>query len=404
MDFKTMLSYLVSQDDERPLINEIKLEEDVYKILENKFISIKPKFEAKGYKFKDTIEIMTFAKFVFLLQEWGMEEIDFYKYTNSFLFGYIIPQINKEFDLLRFGSNYNICLELKSKTTLEAQKEQLCKNYFYLNFLSTETRYISISPDISSYIEYIPSKNEYVNLSGTEICNIIIGQDFLQYNTKEVDNFFDIKKYLVSPFNDVEKFLEDKYFLTPHQDQIVKEIICLSDKKTFGIKGNPGTGKSLLVYHICKKIMEKNKKVAIVHGGNLNTGQEKLAQKGFTIFPIRNILDVLNNADLYDYIIVDEAQRLRQDINQQYTKLVDTINNSQTKFIISLIISLDGRQTINKDEKEENSKKLFNFIKEVGKTFSLKDKFRTNPEMSRFIQLLFCRQTSGTSINNQEQN
>lgn len=79
------------------------------------------------------------------------------------------------------------------------------------------------------------------------------------------------------------------------------------------------------------------------------------------------------------------AQCLRQDLNQQYTKLVDTINNSQTKFIISL----DGRQTINKDEKEENSKKLFNFIKEVGKTFSLKDKFRTNPEMSRFIQLLF---------------
>lgn len=79
------------------------------------------------------------------------------------------------------------------------------------------------------------------------------------------------------------------------------------------------------------------------------------------------------------------AQCLRQNLNQQYTKLVDTINNSQTKFIISL----DGRQTINKDEKEENSKKLFNFIKEVGKTFSLKDKFRTNPEMSRFIQLLF---------------
>ena len=83
------------------------------------------------------------------------------------------------------------------------------------------------------------------------------------------------------------------------------------------------------------------------------------------------------------------AQCLRQDLNQQYTKLVDTINNSQTKFIISLIISLDGRQTINKDEKEENYKKLFTFIKEVGKTFSLKDKFRTNPEMSRFIQLLF---------------
>ncbi|MDU0401581.1 hypothetical protein LMG8526HA_02480 [Lactococcus lactis] len=358
MDFKTMLSYLVSQDDEISLRNDIKHEE-VYKILENKFASIMPKFKTKGYKFKDTTEVLTFAKFVFLLQEWGLKDIQFYKNTNSFLFGYIIPQINKEFDLLRFGENYNISIELKSKTTVEAQKQQLCKNYFYLNFLSTKTRYISISPDISSYIEYIPSENKYINLSGAEICDIIIKQDFLEYNTKEVDSFFDIKNYLVSPFNDVEKFLDDKYFLTPHQDQIVKEITEPSDKKTFGIKGNPGTGKSLLVYHICKKLMEKNKRVAIVHGANLNNGQQRLALRGFTIFPVKSILEVLDNADKYDYIVVDEAQRLRQDLGEQYTKLVDTIENSQTKFIISL----DGRQTLNKYEIEENSIKLFKYIK-----------------------------------------
>ncbi|EHE94528.1 hypothetical protein LLCRE1631_00343 [Lactococcus lactis subsp. lactis CNCM I-1631] len=384
MDFKTMLSYLVSQDDEISLRNDIKHEE-VYKILENKFASIMPKFKTKGYKFKDTTEVLTFAKFVFLLQEWGLKDIQFYKNTNSFLFGYIIPQINKEFDLLRFGENYNISIELKSKTTVEAQKQQLCKNYFYLNFLSTKTRYISISPDISSYIEYIPSENKYINLSGTEICDIIIKQEFLEYNTKEVDSFFDIKNYLVSPFNDVEKFLDDKYFLTPHQDQIVKEITEPSDKKTFGIKGNPGTGKSLLVYHICKKLMEKNKRVAIVHGANLNNGQQRLALRGFTIFPVKSIIEVLDNADKYDYIVVDEAQRLRQDLGEQYTKLVDTIENSQTKFIISL----DGRQTLNKYEIEENSIKLFKYIKNKGVTFSLKDKFRTNPEMSKFIQLLF---------------
>lgn len=384
MDFKTMLSYLVSQDDEISLRNDIKHEE-VYKILENKFASIMPKFKTKGYKFKDTTEVLTFAKFVFLLQEWGLKDIQFYKNTNSFLFGYIIPQINKEFDLLRFGENYNISIELKSKTTVEAQKEQLYKNYFYLNFLPTKTRYISISPDISSYIEYIPSENKYANLSGTEICDIIIKQVFLEYNTKEVDSFFDIKNYLVSPFNDVEKFLDDKYFLTPHQDQIVKKITEPSDKKTFGIKGNPGTGKSLLVYHICKKLMEKNKKVAIVHGANLNNGQETLALHGFTIFPIKSILSVLDNAWKYDYIIVDEAQRLRQDKGEQYTKLVKAIESSQTKFIISL----DGKQTLDKYEKEENSNKLFEYIKKKGETFSLKDKFRTNPEMSRFIQLLF---------------
>lgn len=131
--------------------------------------------------------------------------------------------------------------------------------------------------------------------------------------------------------------------------------------------------------------MEKNKKVAIVHGENLNNGQQRLALRGFTIFPVKSILEVLDNADKYDYIIVDEAQRLRQDLREQYIKLVSTIENSQTKFIISL----DGRQTLSKYEKEENSIKLFKYIKNKGVTFSLKDKFRTNPEMSKFIQLLF---------------
>lgn len=131
--------------------------------------------------------------------------------------------------------------------------------------------------------------------------------------------------------------------------------------------------------------MEKNKRVAIVHGANLNNGQQRLALRGFTIFPVKSIIEVLDNADKYDYIVVDEAQRLRQDLGEQYTKLVDTIENSQTKFIISL----DGRQTLNKYEIEENSIKLFKYIKNKGVTFSLKDKFRTNPEMSKFIQLLF---------------
>ena len=39
---------------------------------------------------------------------------------------------NKEFDLLRFGNNYNINIELKSETTTEDQQNQLKKNHFYL--------------------------------------------------------------------------------------------------------------------------------------------------------------------------------------------------------------------------------------------------------------------------------
>lgn len=52
MDFKTILSYLVSQDDEISLRNDIKRGEEVYEISESKFVYIMPKFKTKGYKFK----------------------------------------------------------------------------------------------------------------------------------------------------------------------------------------------------------------------------------------------------------------------------------------------------------------------------------------------------------------
>ncbi|HEP1430900.1 TPA: DUF2075 domain-containing protein, partial [Streptococcus pyogenes] len=86
------------------------------------------------------------------------------------------------------------------------------------------------------------------------------------------------------------------------------------------------------------------------------------------------------------YIIIDEAQRLRQNSKfQQLTELTSSIISSNTKFIISL----DGRQTLSPEETIDNTTLLLEFIKKNGDVFSLKDKFRSNPEMSKFIQLLF---------------
>lgn len=382
MDFNTIVSYV-----DTVIGNDVfkTSQVDICENIKENFSVLSPKMKQIGCEFKHSVETITFIKFVSLLSEWDMSSIDISKYTNNFLFGYKIPQINKEFDLLRFGDNYNINIELKSDTTIEEQEEQLKKNHFYLNFLPTKTRYISISPDINSYMEYSTQDNRFINLNPKDIIELFVNQKVVEYSVDEVNSFFNIRNYLVSPFNDVEKFLDNKYFLTPHQNEIVNEILYKSDKKVFGVKGNPGTGKSLLIYHICKKLMEQGKKVAIIHGANLNSGQHNLAFHGFKMFPIKLIDNVLNEADRYDYIILDEAQRLRQEFKQQYTKLVHAIENTQTKFIISL----DGRQTINKDEREESSIKLFDYIKDNGKTFSLKNKFRTNPEMSQFIQLLF---------------
>ncbi|HEL0663021.1 TPA: DUF2075 domain-containing protein [Streptococcus equi subsp. zooepidemicus] len=387
MDFESLARFILHTARSNTDQAVTSIDELILAIEEN-YIPVDLELKKIGYEFKNCRELITFIKFLkYLIETCKFSTNDRVIYTDNFLFGYVIPQINKEFDLLRFGNNYNINIELKSETTIEEQQNQLRKNHFYLNFLSKPTRYFSISPDLSSYIEYIPENNEFINIAPEEFLVLFSQQEVQQFTSDEVNSFFDIKNYLVSPFNDVEKFLEDKYFLTNHQQEIVKEIVeNPQNKSVFGIKGNPGTGKSLLVYHIAKKLTQIGKRVVIVHGAKLNDGQRILNNNNFNIVPIKRFDTIMQNTGNYDYIIIDESQRLREnDSTKQLTKLTQTMNSSNALFIISL----DGRQTLSPDEKPSNATLLYNYIGKIGQVFSLKDKFRTNPSMSEFIKLLF---------------
>ena len=51
-----------------------------------------------------------------------------YNIYDGFYVGYKIPQIGKEFDLLRFGKNYCINIEIKSEIDINKIREQLVKN------------------------------------------------------------------------------------------------------------------------------------------------------------------------------------------------------------------------------------------------------------------------------------
>lgn len=55
--------------------------------------------------------------------------------TSNYYLGYSIPQIGKEFDLLRFGTNYLVNIEIKTKSSPEKILKQQVKNKYYLSFL-----------------------------------------------------------------------------------------------------------------------------------------------------------------------------------------------------------------------------------------------------------------------------
>ena len=358
-------------------------------------------FKRKGYDFKNAEEMETFIQFVNLLKEWGMDTNLISYCTDSFAFGYIIPQISKEFDLLRFGENYNISIELKSDTTKEAQIKQLRRNKFYLHFLGEgKTRYYSISPNIESYLEYDAINDVISEIVPEDFVSILENQEYNNLNKEEMDKYFKIGNYLVSPFNDTDKFLKGEYFLTSHQESIVSAITDFdSEKKVYGIKGNPGTGKTLLVYHILKKLQDEGRRAVLIHGANLNDGQKFLNTKGYKIHQVKDTEKILKQCNEYDYIIIDEGQRLRgnfEDQTTQWGQLSEVVNNHDTK----VVISMDSRQILSRTEDSEKSQRLYEAIKnyEKGEVFSLKDKFRYNIEMANFIKLILSHPADDTQI------
>ena len=136
------------------------------------------------------------------------------KVFDNFYLGYKIPQIGKEFDLLRFSDKTIINIELKSSCTKEKAKNQLIRNRYYLKF--TEK-------NVSTYT-YISDKNELYeldedsNLIPAKISTLksLLARQPLS-KIEAVDTLFDPSNYLVSPFNSTEKFLGDEYFKTHQQ-------------------------------------------------------------------------------------------------------------------------------------------------------------------------------------------
>jgi len=54
---------------------------------------------------------------------------------DGFYVGYQIPQIGKEFDLLRFGKDFVVNIELKKTSIEEKINKQLKRNKYYLEYI-----------------------------------------------------------------------------------------------------------------------------------------------------------------------------------------------------------------------------------------------------------------------------
>lgn len=306
-----------------------------------------------------------------------IKSIRFYHhFFENYYLNYQIPQIGKEFDLLRISDKTVINIELKSEAiSTDDILKQLERNCYYLSFLKKEIYcYTFVTEDSIDRLYYFDKSTKKIN--EVDINNLIDNlakiADFDEIN---IDGLFEPSNYLISPFNKTAEFLKGEYFLTKQQEQIKNTILKKIDEncqnKIFSISGTAGTGKTLLTYDLAKTLQNSGKKVTIIHCAQDNNGIYELRRNGWNIKTIKNY--VLNSFPS-DVIIFDESHRIN--IHQ-----LGNILGNESKY---MIFSHDVNQKLNNYAEE-----VVNKIETIANKHALTDKVRHNKNLVSFIKKFF---------------
>lgn len=301
---------------------------------------------------------------------------------NNFYVGYKIPQIGKEFDLLRFGRGSIINIEIKSNCEPGKILAQLLRNKYYLSFAGKPI-YAFTFVSSSRGIYALSGNDQLKKIHAEELFRVISENEHEFIEGEAIDSIFNPSDYLVSPFNSTEKFLSGGFFLTHQQEEykgkILSSIGLAPGSKFIAITGSAGTGKTLLTFDIARHLYTAGKKVLIMHCGQLNDGHYALAKHGWEIQPIKRYK--LYDLNDYDAVIIDEAQRI---YCEQLDYLVDRVGFAKCV----CIFSYDKVQILASWEEKSDVASRIESIKAISR-YKLSEKIRTNREIASFIKLLF---------------
>lgn len=299
--------------------------------------------------------------------------------VDNYYWGYSIPQIGKEFDLLRFGNDYIVNIEIKTKSSPDKILRQQQKNRYYLSFLGKSLHIYTYVSDDNKLYKLDDGLDKVKTVDFGDLCRILLSQDVVTFN--DIDEKFNPSDYLVSPFNSTDKFMSGGYFLTVKQEEIYNKIrheLSDSSSSFIALTGGAGTGKTLLTYHIAKFFLNEGKRVLILHCAPLNNGHRILMEKyGWEIHMTKYAPSISD----YDLIIIDEAQRMYP---YQFDTLVKEIRSYNKK----CIFSYDENQYLRDNEKRYHlSERLEHELSCI--PYKLTGKIRINKEVAYFIKQLF---------------
>lgn len=297
------------------------------------------------------------------------------------LFGYHFDKkiqlgLRQQFDLLRFSKDSILNVELKNEeVSLADIQKQLINHKSLLSCI--EDRQIHLFTFISKMNKLYTLLNGQLEEVNFEYLCDVISKDYLEENLLEN---LDFDSLIVSPYSDINRFVQHNYFLNDEQEEIVNNIM-ISQKKISMIKGGAGTGKTLVLFDLANKLVNQKKDVLFIFCSTLDNSSFINRQVMFDFIDIKSLKSV--DLEKYNYILIDESQRLYE---MNFIRLIQCT--------AKLVFAIDKKQTLKPKERILDLENKLENIIGVEK-FDLKNKVRTDLSLSTFILKFFDKSADG---------
>lgn len=278
----------------------------------------------------------------------------------GFVVSFVIEKLDKEFDLLKYGNNRIVNIEMKIKNLNEGL-EQAKKNFKILSNVTDEVC-IYLFIESTNKLYYYSAENKKLIESDKEKIN----EDLAKIINSEIPV---MESILLNPYQYPEEFLNDNYVLSQSQQNIKDDILKLT-KKIYAVEGSGGTGKTVLALDLYKELLKKY-------------GAEKVSY--LTPFAKKEIINseltdkfkfqmfrYYDNKKKTKVIIVEEAQRLGKG---DLAKLLKNTEN--------VVLFYDKHQDI------DNVNQINLFLeekKDIISSYSLKYVMRNDSTFERFAK------------------
>ncbi|EOJ20340.1 DNA/RNA helicase domain-containing protein [Enterococcus faecalis] len=288
-----------------------------------------------------------------------------------------------DFDILRYTDKVITNIELKH-STFDCTDQQRLKR----KFKSQKHILQLFGIKFNNFIFFSENKELYKYLIEEDCFEKITIEKFIELidiNSPSQENKINKltpKEYLISPLEDIEKFFNGVYYLTQQQQKIVDEII--NKNGIFGVTGIPGSGKTLVAYDLLRRIDTKCEAL-MIFCGKIRKQHEEMERK-FNNVHFVSAKDVNEEIlNIYDYIIIDEAQRM-------YRAKFNLIRswgekNKQSK---KTVFFFDCDQTLSPKDIGNMLKNYFQTLENDGKGTYLKlsGNIRSNKYIASFVKQL----------------